>query len=144
MLPNNLVMTNRRKFIKITSAVALALGVAPVTTIAQPKRIAARTRIAAFNSLHCADFSALLGTSFSVTESSGSVSALILTETQDQSARLGGENFSLLFRGSKNRLLAQGTYEFNHRRLGAFGLFIVPMRGDGRYAHYEAVFNRIA
>lgn len=144
MLPNNVVMTNRRKFIKITSAVALALGMAPVTMVAAPKRVAARNRIADFNSLHCANFSALLGTSFSVTESSGAVSALILTETQDLSARFGGENFSLLFRGSLRRPLAQGTYEFDHRRLGAFGLFIVPMRGDGKNAYYEAVFNRIA
>jgi hypothetical protein len=103
-----------------------------------------RKRIADFSNLHCADFSELLGTSFSVTESSGAVSSLNLVETEDQSDRFGGENYSLLFRGSRNRLLTQGTYEFDHRRLGTFGLFIVPTPGDERNAYYAAVFNRIA
>lgn len=137
-------MTHRRKFIKTTSAATLGLCCAVSTMGAAPRRIVTRKRIAAFSNLHCADFSELLGTSFSVTESSGAVLSLVLVETEDQSDRFGGENFSLLFRGASKRRLTQGTYEFDHRRLGTFGLFIVPTQGDERIAYYAAVFNRLA
>jgi len=136
-------MTHRRKFIKTTSAATLGLCFAGSTLGAAPKRTVTRKRFAAFSNLHCDDFSRLLGTSFSVMESSGAALSLILVETEDQSGRFGGENFSLLFCGSKDRLLTQGTYEFDHRRLGTFGLFIVPTQGEEQSAYYAAVFNRL-
>jgi hypothetical protein len=136
-------MKHRREFIKTTSAAVLALGMAPVTAAASQKRLVSRRRNAALSNLHCADFAELLGTPFYVTESSGAVSSVLLAEAEDLSAQYGGENFSLSFRGALDRPLSSGTYVFEHRRLGTFGLFIVPMRGDGRNAHYEAVFNRI-
>jgi hypothetical protein len=136
-------MTHRRKFIKATSAATLGLCLAVSAAGAAPKRSAARKRVAAFANLHHAEFSELVGTTFSVTESSGAVLSLTLEESEDQSGQFGGENFSLLFRGSGRRLLTQGTYEFDHRRLGTFGLFIVPTPGDERNAYYSAVFNRL-
>ena len=136
-------MKHRREFIKTASTAVLALGMAPVTATAAPRRVISRRRLASLAQLHCADFAELLGTPFTVTEPSGANSSLLLAEAEDLSAQYGGENFSLSFRGALERPLSSGTYVFEHRNLGAFGMFIVPMRSDGRNAHYEAVFNRI-
>jgi len=70
--------------------------------------------------------------------------SLLLTEAQDMSHRFGGENFSVQFHGPSAQPLSQGTYQFEHRALGAFSLFIVPTRTGGQNARYEAIFNRIA
>src|SRR5258706_685170 len=137
-------MKKRREFIKTTSAAVLALGMAPLKLTATPGRLVGYRRVVPLANLHWGDFAELLATPFNVRESSGAVLALLLTEAQDLSSRFGGENFSLLFRGPSDRALSQGTYEFEHRRLGAFGMFIVAMLGDGRNAFYEAGFNRIA
>ncbi len=50
--------------------------------------------------------------------------------------------FSLLFRGPHEPLLPQQTYPFAHNQLGAFDLFIVPIKRDADGLYYEAVFNR--
>jgi hypothetical protein len=140
----NAPRNKRREFIKSTSVAVLALGVAPTTVAAPATWVGARRRMIPLSRLHCEDFAELMGTSFHVTEPSGALLPLLLAEVEDQNARFGGENFSLQFCGSLSRTLAQGTYEFQHRRLGAFEMFIVPRLGDGRVACYEAVFNRIA
>jgi hypothetical protein len=137
-------MNHRREFIKTTSAAMLALGMAPGTLATSPRRIGGRGRIVPLSELHYADFAERLDTPFHVTESSGAVLPLLLAEAQDMSYRFGGENFSVVFHGPSNQPLSQGTYKFEHRGLGVFPLFIVPMLGDGRNAHYEAVFNRMA
>ena len=137
-------LNHRREFIKTTSAAMLALGMAPVALAASPRRVGGRGRIVPLANLHYADFAGQLDTPFHVTESSGAVSPLLLAEAEDMSYRFGGENFSVLFHGTSDQPLLQGTYKFEHRGLGAFSLFIVPMRGEGRTAHYEAIFNRIA
>jgi len=136
-------MKPRREFIKTASAAMLALGTAPATLAARPRRIVGRRSSVPLSDLHYADFTGLLNTTFHVTNSSGAVLPLLLTETEDMSHRFGGENFSVVFHGPSDQPLSQGTYAFQHRALGAFPLFIVPMRGDGRNACYEAVFNRI-
>ena len=51
-------------------------------------------------------------------------------------------NFSILFRGPGGRSLEQGTYAFQHDRIGAFPLFVVPMDQEGEARYYEAIFNR--
>ncbi len=54
-----------------------------------------------------------------------------------------GERFSILFRGPRERPLPQGTYAFEHPRLGPFPLFIVPVGADHEGMRYEAVFTRL-
>ncbi len=49
--------------------------------------------------------------------------------------------FSLFFRGDKNLMLPQGTYQMKHERLGAMILFIVPTSLEDDGFRYEAVFN---
>ena len=54
------------------------------------------------------------------------------------------ECFRLLFSGSVEESLQQGTYQFDHAALGAFPLFIVPGNPADGKRRYEAVFNRLA
>jgi hypothetical protein len=54
-----------------------------------------------------------------------------------------GDTFSAVFRGPKDRPLNQATYAVEHKSIGAFSLFIVPIYPDSNAANYEAIFNRI-
>lgn len=54
----------------------------------------------------------------------------------------GGERFSLIFRGPVETYLPQSTYRMEHAEIGAFDLFIVPVRRDDAGLYYEAIFNR--
>ncbi|MGA7614699.1 MAG: hypothetical protein WBX15_05895 [Thermoanaerobaculia bacterium] len=49
--------------------------------------------------------------------------------------------FSLIFRGERERILAQGTYSLRHDKLGELPLFIVPVQPEPDGSRYEAVFN---
>ena len=52
------------------------------------------------------------------------------------------EEFSLTFRGSNKLFLGQGTRDVEHKQIGRFMLFIVPVQNDAENYFYEAVFNR--
>jgi hypothetical protein len=49
--------------------------------------------------------------------------------------------FSLVFRGSGDVPLEQGTYQFEHRLIGSLALFITPLFPDTNARYYETVFN---
>jgi hypothetical protein len=51
--------------------------------------------------------------------------------------------FSLVFRGPHDPFLAQRIYKMEHEQLGAFDLFIVPIKREEDGLYYEAVFNRL-
>ncbi len=68
---------------------------------------------------------------------------LVEVEDRSQGSGHGGECFAILFRGTQDRTLTQGTYEVWNRRSGTFVLFVVPMRADGGAPTYEALFNRL-
>lgn len=54
----------------------------------------------------------------------------------------GREQFSLLFRGPAEPLLAQSLWPMEHEELGTFELFLVPVGPDAEGRHrYEAVFT---
>lgn len=53
----------------------------------------------------------------------------------------GMERFSLYFRGPAKPFLPQSTYSLEHDGMGAFDLFLVPIKPDGEGSRYEAVFN---
>ena len=55
----------------------------------------------------------------------------------------GLDNFSLFFRGVHEYALTQGTYKFDHPKLGRFELFICPAGTSGGANQYEAIFNRL-
>lgn len=139
-------MNHRREFIKTAAAAVLALGVAPGTLAAKPRPrpVAGRKRPVPLSHLHYPDFAEQLNTPFLVSTDSGGELVVLLAEAQDLSDRFGAENFSITFHGPTDQCLRQGTYRFEHRWLGAFSLFIVPLRGNAQHASYEAVFNRVA
>lgn len=93
--------------------------------------------------LRFTDFRALVGTSFSVRDSSGRTRALELVEatvTPVVSAVPGaGECYALLFRGGRGARMRSGTYTLRHPALGSVDLFLHPV---GPTRAYEAVVNR--
>jgi hypothetical protein len=66
-----------------------------------------------------------------------------LVEAEDNGSAPGQERFSITFRGPLNARLPQAMYRFEHAELGAFDLFIVPIKQDQDGLYYEAVFARM-
>jgi hypothetical protein len=92
-------------------------------------------------------FAELLHSKFTVRRSDSALLELELMEaTAHQSAPKTDQDqvgtFSLIFTGPLDQFLTQRTYRFEHEKLGAFDLFIVPIGKDQSSFHYEAVFNR--
>jgi hypothetical protein len=99
-------------------------------------------------------FSQNLNTGFRVEGDGGASVELRLIEASPQAPSLStvsnaedalNEQFSLLFIGPLQPALSQGTYWFEHHRIGRFAMFVVPVGPqDTGYSYYEAVFNRAA
>ena len=49
--------------------------------------------------------------------------------------------FTVVFRGPPQPVLPQRIYRFEHGKVGAFEMFIVPIGPDASGMRYEAVFN---
>ncbi len=49
--------------------------------------------------------------------------------------------FSIVFRGPREPVLPQQTYQVEHAALGSFELFLVPIGPDQAGMRYEAVFG---
>jgi hypothetical protein len=49
--------------------------------------------------------------------------------------------FSLVFRGTRDRVLPQRIYRVEHDAIGEFDLFLVPIGPDQEGMRYEAVFG---
>lgn len=99
-------------------------------------------------------FTVLLGTSFKVYPTQGGIVGLQLQKAQSLSfaeqpslraSDTQWECFSLVFSGPPGQPLPQNTYCFEHRLVGKFNMFIVPIGqpSDG-VPRYQAVFNRLA
>lgn len=67
---------------------------------------------------------------------------LELVEALDLGSTPRHEQFSILFHGPDSTKLEQAIYSFEHDELGAFELFIVPVKHAQGKIHYEAIFNR--
>ncbi len=96
--------------------------------------------------LTCADLAGHVNETFRLHRDAEPPLELILVETTEVAAAWAvrpGERrpFSLIFRGPRDVLLPQRTYRFEHDRLGAFEIFIVPIGPDEAGHRYEAVFN---
>lgn len=102
--------------------------------------------------MHASDFSSVVGTPFRVARDDRPI-ALELVEVTPAAARdevearrraaagIRAEPFTLLFRGPREPLLAQGIQRLEHERLGTLEIFLVPIRPDEGGPLYEAVFN---
>ncbi|MGH3089577.1 MAG: DUF6916 family protein [Rubrobacteraceae bacterium] len=83
-------------------------------------------------------FSGRLGDAFVVCrDDSGASVELVSVEGEEPE----GRPFSAAFRGSGDVPLSQGIHRMEHREIGAFELFLVPVGPDGEGLLYEAVFN---
>jgi len=88
-------------------------------------------------------FASQLNTQFRVERQDGGTVTLDLVEASEVRSMHGSESFSIVFRGPAGAFLPQGIYQFHHDEIGAFDLFIVPIRQDAHGFYYEAVFNRM-
>lgn len=91
-----------------------------------------------------AEYRSAVDTTFRIEHGGISIPLRLAEVTQ---ARIGGgfEQFSLVFHGSGDLILQQGTYALHHGALGTMQLFIVPVLGsNAERMVYEAVFNRPA
>jgi hypothetical protein len=79
---------------------------------------------------------------FTVRNAHGNTFELDLVEVIDHGSTRKQEQFSLMFTGPVNAPAAQGIYDLQHEKLGAFQLFLVPVARDAQGLHYEAVINR--
>ena len=95
-------------------------------------------------------FSGLVGEIFNVDGGQkGTLKAELIEVTDHTGARpkknrnVCMECFSILFRIPSDQHLEQNTYNFFHKNIGTFALFIVPVGINENGRLYEAVFNRL-
>jgi hypothetical protein len=140
---------SRRTFVKLTG-IALA-GSAIVAVGGQALRTLWVPQVLP-GSLKRSLLAKHLGETFHVQLNSSDLIAMQLTQVRDLGASQNSnrntsanmeDSFSILFRGSGDQPLGQGTYQFRHNRIGGFPLFIVPMAPGENARYYEAVFNRL-
>ncbi len=91
-----------------------------------------------FDKMSYAIFSGLLHSTFRV-QGNASVTDLELIEATAHGS--SAKNFSLTFSGPLDQFLPQQTYRIEHKSLGAFDLFIVPIGKDQKSFSYQAIFN---
>jgi hypothetical protein len=80
---------------------------------------------------------------FRVEAPAGKKLEIRLTDVSDRKVWERQEEFSITFRSAVDAFIPQGTYRFEHEKLGSFELFIVPVGKDDRGHSYEAVFNNL-
>ena len=136
--------SSRREFLKRGSLMALAAGV-PLTLTEIVSGMGTTTSATA--GLDLESFESQLGTSFVINHETAKVEVRLVHVTNFASTKqieAGKDGFSLLFRGSKEATLKQGTYLIEHKELGKFSFLVVPVgTKDTRAPHYEAVINRL-
>jgi hypothetical protein len=88
------------------------------------------------------NFSPHLNSKFAVKRETESAVELELVEAVDLGSTPRQEQFSILFRGPLAPKLQQAIYQLEHQEIGAFELFIVPVKRGEDGIYYEAVFNR--
>jgi hypothetical protein len=144
--------STRRKFLFDCSAVAAVALAAPTGVVAES--IAPFWRKRSLQEITCSDLTRQLNTTFHIKAGSGRTIKVALAEVKIRPEKplkpgqhppkdAGHEKFSLIFSGSRDELLSQDAYSFEHRTLGRFDLFIVPIctRNPSKI-DYQAVVNR--
>ena len=101
--------------------------------------------------LERATFAERLGETFRTVLEPGNLLELELVEVEALGSASPGDDqprpsarqnpFSIVFRGPKDKTLAQGTFRMEHDAIGSFDLFLVPIGEDQDGRQYEAVFN---
>jgi hypothetical protein len=143
---------SRRKFVKAASLLTLSVG-APVKAAEVLSWTDTRSGLESFpfrtstSLLDMQSFSRCLGTTFLLKDSISKTTVFQLIEVHDWQPNVtltaGRECFSLIFLADDTARLPQNTYAVEHKSLGSFQLFVVPIRGNTNGRYYEAVFNRL-
>jgi len=132
-------MLSRRGFFNVLVSVGV-LGVArrAGAATAVPPRTPRRVRID--GKLSRAVFAALEGDPFRITLH-GHVVVLTLTEIADGPVSDETEQFTVVFRGPRGLVLADGLYTIRHVTAGSTRLFLQPGPGDEHFSYCQASFN---
>ena len=88
--------------------------------------------------MNAEDFQPHVDTPFAVGDVETTLVAVRQLDAQDAAFR---RPFTLAFRGPREPILPQGTYEFAHEQLGTLEIFVVPVASNEDGTTYEAVFN---
>jgi hypothetical protein len=88
-------------------------------------------------------FASQVGGRFTTTLATGESVALELTEVQPGPVSPKALQFSILFRGPRDRYLQQRIYHLENPVLGGIDLFLVPVGEAPEGLLYQAVFNRL-
>jgi hypothetical protein len=83
-----------------------------------------------------------LNTRFWLVDGESDAYALDLIQLTNGHSTPRYEQFSLCFRGSRDKIYPQRIYAMTHEAIGDFELFLVPIGRDESGTFYEAVFNR--
>ncbi|MGR3278425.1 DUF6916 family protein [Acaryochloris marina NIES-2412] len=135
---------SRRHFLLFSGTALVSAGTA--FSIPNPRPLAKTLRTqtdATHNQMHYTTFETLKDKTFQVLTDQGERLYLQLDQVKDQGQSNFLEQFSLTFRGRKGQSLDQGTYQFEHRQLGQFSLFIVPSGQPNQSAYYQATFSHL-
>jgi hypothetical protein len=84
-----------------------------------------------------------LNTKFWLLDEGSEPYAMDLIELTNGHSSPRQEQFSLRFRGDRNKVFPQRIYPMKHDSIGDFDLFLVPIGRDESGTFYEAVFNRL-
>ena len=88
------------------------------------------------------DFAPLIGQAFTAHAAQGTVELRLAEASALRPSGVGrNEPFSLIFVGSRDALLSQGTYALEHAVLPGLEVFIVPISASDAGVQYQAIFN---
>lgn len=87
------------------------------------------------------DFEPYINSFFALEEENGLMN-LELIEVEESSSS-GTQGFSLMFKGSVDKLLPQRIYPLKHEKMGKLEIFIVPVRKDEEGSYYQAIFTKL-
>lgn len=87
-------------------------------------------------------FTPHLNSTFRVKQGDEVALELQLIEAKDVGTTPRQLQFSLLFHGPHSPVLLQSIYSLEHDEIGAFDVFLVPVKKDQEGFCYEAIFNR--
>jgi hypothetical protein len=87
-------------------------------------------------------FAQLVGQVFIAQAGQGSVELKLLEASASRPSGVGrSEPFSLIFLGSRDAMLPQGSYALEHTALPGLEVFIVPIGVSDVGVQYQAIFN---
>jgi hypothetical protein len=66
---------------------------------------------------------------------------LFLLRIDDDGARTGSEQFTVVFQAPREPIVLDGTYLISHRTAGTTPVFLQPAGHDDRSNYYQAAFN---